>query len=1348
MQALGVAILGHHEELKAERLAVQHALTAFNGQLAPRRNGKSAQSDIHVGIFGHKYDALTVKAFQNALDEGKHCLILLKAGDGTLREPTLTQFIEAHPEIPKTTYTSLTDLVRRVIQAIESLTPTLFPGWRIPTLPLRDDWFVGREEAFQILIGFLNDNSPLAIAGVVGIGKTALVREFVHRMHERFPGGIFWLDAGYTAQQALFKLSQAHPEGRDALAEGKPITPHMVRGWLTQAPGRGLIVVDDGSNIEHWRELQTALPPNFKIIVTGTQPIQKAGWQNYTLSELSAEDCLKLLCKALDVPANLPDEMLLPLNEVCTTLKHHPMSLRLAVVWLQRFGGWRAALLYTQRLMETHNVFQNLDLEPPRYKQAEQAFSLIYRTFSKEQKQLFQACGTFAPGSVIALLALLAVSAIKESTLLNEGMMPGLMTWDAANGGYRLNDLLHHYAEAMLQAQPDTRIYYLHHLEYYERESSHWTPQNPPDFAQYRRAFTYGLTHAPENIMGFVIAVGPMLIQYQQTDELRDWLDKVLMLDIKVSDYSTQASIVRALGDLSARIDHATAAQGFYERAMLLYYQNKSLSGQANTLKALGDLKARMGDRVAAQDFYDRTLLLYAQIDFQVGQANTLKALGDLSLQNEDGRAARDYYNKALALYQQIDFQLGKATTFKALGDLSRKEHKTALAVENYQKALPIFAKIGIHLETAEIEVALAELLPDDAIEHYEKALARYQKLNNGMQGVGVLLSMAKVYRQQNEMTRAEQTLGQALALCHHHYLWMETALVKYQLGELQIQKGDMSGGVQMILQALNLFEEHNMIASIEQARATLRNIARQHRSSFDVTWKDITNSDKQPEWLMFTQPMPVFIPPELVYAVRDFMLIEDHKTARQHVEAHHELLLTDQADEVFSRMLRQYAGQPNPTKQIDKYRSLLQRCRQVGIDKAFAELAQPTAEIPEEVDLSTRLGQTIDAYDEALERLRDMPLVYASVQMNRAQTLRELAQVGGQDTVAILKKALAAYESALENQQNSPLDAAQTQIQKAAVLRQLAEMPGEAAVTHLKQILAAYEVALASQKNVPLEYARTQTQRASTLHELARHEEAAKHMQSALEAYNEAIVYLKPIPLEYARVQSQRANLLYEMAGLPNENFKGRMWEALTAYDEALEFLRDEPLDYAKTQSKRVGLLRDMAGLPGEDRTARLYQALAASNEALRYLNNASPLDYGRTQVNRGFLLREIAGLEGEHRLARMREAIAAYNDALDYLHSLPLEYANTQTSRASLLREMALLSGENQQERLKQALEAAAKAILILERPGMETQFRTAQRILMSIKQEIMKREDVHLFSKLWGEVVGTPQPEWLNK
>ncbi|MBZ0307941.1 MAG: tetratricopeptide repeat protein, partial [Anaerolineae bacterium] len=1124
-------------------------------------------------------------------------------------------------------------------------------------------------------------------------------------------------------------------------SEGNLITAYRVKAWLEQAPGRGLVVIDDGSNIDSWSELQNAMPPNFKLMVTSTQPIQKSGWQSHTLSELSPADCLLLLSKALDVPSNLQDEMLLPLNEVAVTLKHHPMSLRLAIVWLLRFGGWRAALLYTQRLSETYNVLQNLDLEAPRHHQAEKAFSLIYRTFSKEQRQLFQTCAAFAPGSVIALPALLQVSGIQNSTLLSEGMMPGLMTWDAAHGGYRLNDLLHRYAEALLASQPDTQIIYRNHMDYYEQAA-----EDTPDFAQYRRVFQYAMKQAPERLMPFVLAVGSLFIQYQQTDELRDWLTRTLTLDIKVSDYSTQASIVRALGDLSARVDHAAAAQAFYERALLLYYQNKSLSGQANTLKALGDLKARMGDRVAAQDFYDRTLLLYAQIDFQLGQANTLKALGDLSVQNAEPRFARDYYNKALALYQQIDFQLGKANTFKALGDLSREEMKLAAATEFYEKALPIYENLGIHLETAEIYVALAVLKPDEAVGHYQQALARYQKINNGVQGVQVLLALARWHRQQEESLAAEKYLAQALALCHHHHLWMETAQVKYHLGEAQLYKGDTPGAILLLLQALEAFEEHHMMASVEQARTLLRTLSQQHRSTFDETWQQVTNSRPKPDWLLITQTMPVFIPPELIYAVRDFMLIEDPKAAQRHVETHSDLLLTDAADEVFARMLRQYAGQSNPTRQIDRYRAVLQRCRQVGIYKAFEEISQTEVELPEEVDMATRLTQTLDAYDEALERLRDMPLVYASIQLNRAQTLRELSQIQGQDTMGHLKKALEAYNAALECQQHTPLDYAQTQIQRAGVLRQLAELPDAPKADYLRQILNAYDDALNAQKSVPLEYARTQMQRASTLHELAGFGDAQTHMKEGLTAYNEAIAYLKAVPVEYAKAQSHRAHLLYEMAGLPGENFRGRMWEALTAYDEALEYLRDDPVEYAKTQSKRVALLRDMAGLPGEDRTARLYQALAASNEALRYLS-AAPSDYARTQVNRGFLLREIAGLEGEHRLARMREAIASYNNALEFLPNTSLEFATTQTSRASLLRELALLSGENQHERLRQALDAAAQAIPVLEKLNHETQLRTTQRILISIKEEIIKRLDETAFSHLWQEIVARPQPEWLT-
>ncbi len=136
----------------------------------------------------------------------------------------------------------------------------------------------------------------------------------------------------------------------------------------------------------------------------------------------------------------------------------------------------------------------------------------------------------------------------------------------------------------------------------------------------------------------------------------------------------------------------------------------------------------------------------------------------------------------------------------------------------------------------------------------------------------------------------------------------------------------------------------------------------------------------------------------------------------------------------------------------------------------------QNTATLIYGEDRAARLQEALAAYDAALERLRDVPLDYATTQNNRANVLRDLASLPGEDRAARLQEALAAYDAALELRRDVPLDYAQTQNNRAVLLRDLASLPGEDRAARLQEavqeMVAAWPV-LATQAAHLLQIAR-----------------------------------------------------------------------------------------------------------------------------------------------------------------------------------------------------------------------------------------------------------------------------------
>jgi tetratricopeptide (TPR) repeat protein len=1376
-----IFISPHDDHLRPEYEAAKRVVGAFTPHTPTFED-----SQLYIGIFGIRADPQTLAEFEQAMRGGKICWVFVKAAPPEKRDPDLNNLLRlVHQLYPTQTFENVLDLSHGLYQSLwRQRESDSLDAWLIPPLPIRDPAFVQREAELEKLIRLLDDSQPVALSGISGSGKTVLAKELAARVREKFPGGIFWLESfgmdmqqqGQSTQQVFRQLAGAHPAGRATLKEGSPIMPAHLQAWLADAPDHALVIADNIRHVAPLRDLRMVLPSRFKLLITTPQPLTEIGWQWLDLAPLRGMAGLHLLFALLDLPPNLADEAVRPLENIVDLLGGHPLSLRLAAGWMGRAGGWQSALIYLKRLTESTKTLRRIAPDLPHEKPVEKALGLIYNSLPDSQKMLFRYAGAFAPNTPFTADTLIAVSGLTESTAEIELMAPVLFTPDEAAGGYRLHSQVHTYAEALLGKMGELEEARLAHLQTYQKQAAAWHNQGrdpntiPPDLGQLRYAFAYAQSRSPYVLAEFVLNAGQYLHALHYNDELRSWLEVTkeavsspeTRLTVpqhaeppevgtdRLSEISP-ASNFRALGDLCMRIKHLEAAQVFYDHALLMYFEARSLSGQANTLKSLGDLRAEQGKLEEAQEYYDRTLLLYAQIDFQLGRANTVKAMGDLSLQRGDRLGARTHYQRTLELYEQIDFQLGQAHTLRAMADLYAGEHDLIAARDCYEQALHFYEEIGFHSQQAETLVSLGNLYMktkdiDEAEATYQDALRLYTIINDSGGQASTLEALGAMFQGQRQYQDALRVYEQARDLYLADSQSAKAAELNLKLSVIYMAVEDYETALRLILQSLRVFHQLDDYTMLQTLRRHLREMARQIGSAFDAIWERVTTGAAMPDWLKLAPAST--IPQELVYAVRDFMLARDLETSQQIVIQHQDILLTDEADEVFARMLRQYAGQTGPIRQIDRYRALLYRCREIGIEAAFQEAATTAPEAHNHQ--VNRLRHSLDAYDEALQRLGDIPLVYAGIQLNRAKTLRELAAVPGQDKLALLKEALTACSDALPHQESTPHDYAHTQIYRAEILRELADLPYANRTHYLREMLGAYTDALQYQHDLPKSYAHTQLSRAAALHELAKlpEEDAMLRMREALAAYDDALAHQLDSPEEYAYTQSHRAQLLYEMATLPGEDHHERMRTALKAYDEALDYLRDEdPVAYAITQSHRIALLRDMAGLPGEDRTARLYQALAACNESLRFLTT-SPQEYTQAQIHRAHLLREIAGLRGEHRLARMRESLATFTEVLSYLGEKPLDYATIQNSRAALLREMALLAGENKSRRLHESLEAAADAILLLEKTGGgEAILRNARRMMIEVRREVLTAESEETFDRWWREIVGTPQPDWLT-
>lgn len=99
----------------------------------------------------------------------------------------------------------------------------------------------------------------------------------------------------------------------------------------------------------------------------------------------------------------------------------------------------------------------------------------------------------------------------------------------------------------------------------------------------------------------------------------------------------------------------------------------------------------------------------------------------------------------------------------------------------------------------------------------------------------------------------------------------------------------------------------------------------------------------------LVNQPMEVLLQ-AVLDALEAFVAADSWAEARRVLEAHPRELMTDIADDVLVTMIARY-DDAEVVRMLAQHRQVLMRCRVVGIDVAFAELAAADIPCPEGVD-------------------------------------------------------------------------------------------------------------------------------------------------------------------------------------------------------------------------------------------------------------------------------------------------------------------------------------------------------------------------------------------------------------
>ncbi len=665
--------------------------------------------------------------------------------------------------------------------------------------------FVGRARLLQELDAAIDTaataataaaNQPLrgfvSVDGMAGVGKTALILHWSHRVRDRFPGGTLHANLdGFSERDPVssatvvddFLIALDHPPHQDS-------SPRYRRVQLSKllATRRALIVLDNARNTDQVQELLPALADSF-VVVSSRQQLTKlttlTGARRVHVDPMPLAESTALLSRHLSDDV-LDEHTARRIHDLSAGL---PLVLRLLADHLAQHTEQAPGDVLDQ--LDRHQLITTLGATGDGAINASALFRQSYLTLSAPERRLMRLLPICPGPDFSAATGSACDGRTPNETTRSLGILAGahLIEGPDHTGRYHFHDLLAEFASHCLdtdETEIGRRDAERRVLTFYLRTA-----------VQAAQTLYPGLPSAPPlpadlagEVGGFAVEPVPVT----DREHARRWFDQ---------ERTALVAVVAMAAD-----------HGHHDLAWRL-------------ADPIGTDFDRCGYLHDSRAIREHAIASARAIGHRMAEASTLVGLGMNHMLEADHHEARECFTAALRVVEEYDYERGKASVLHQLGRLEALQDNNSAALQLFRRSLDIATRDGDTEIQTWSNCRVGHVLRgldqyDTAVLHLHRAAALAQTIDERSAHASSLTGLAGIFLDRGDLDTATAHCVQALALAESVPDIGVTADIHLDLADIAMAAHRTTAATASARQALELCERIHYAATEARAHDTL----------------------------------------------------------------------------------------------------------------------------------------------------------------------------------------------------------------------------------------------------------------------------------------------------------------------------------------------------------------------------------------------------------------------------------------------------------------------------------------------------------------------------------------------